>query len=471
MGAGKGLTRRVLVQGDSTIELPVVRFAPSPSGSLHIGNARTALYNYLLAKQAGGKFVLRIEDTDKERSTDESVEQILESLQWLGLKWDGVVIRQSDNSELHQEKLRKLLASGAAYWSVAAAADVKDFRKINPMRGFRGEAVAEGTPGAAIRLRVPDEGEVVIEDTIRGTTIFPNASLDDFVIARADFSPLYNFAVAVDDTSMGINHVIRGDDHLSNTSRQILIMQALDFQPPVYAHLPLINGADGKPLAKRNGAVSVQELREQGYLPSAVLNTLALLGWGFDDKTNIFTPDELIEKFSLKRVSSSPAQFDPKKLLWINKEHIRELSDADLANQVSEFLGIQDKRIAAAIPSVKEKMGTLQDFQKLAGFLLEEKIEYNEKVWRKHMAKPDVCRNLNRSRDVLAQSDSFDVVTIKKNLEDVVEELQAKPLQVLQPIRVALTGNDVSIGIFDALSLLGKEKSLQRIDAALRKLT
>src|SRR3989442_7109222 len=274
-----------------------VRFAPSPTGSLHIGGARTALYNWLLARQSGGTFVLRIEDTDRERSTPENVQQIIRALRWLGLDWDEGPYSQADRQPRHREEIDRLVGEGHAY-------------------------LEEG----AVRLRVPDEGETVVHDVIRGDVTFEHAAIDDFVIARSDGSPLYNLAVAVDDRDMGITHVVRGADHLSNTPRQILILRALGADPPIYAHLPLLHGPDGKKLSKRHGAPSVQELRDAGYLPEAVRNYIALLGWGYDEGPEFFTRDELVERFSLERVSKSPALFDEQKLRWMNGHYLRELS-------------------------------------------------------------------------------------------------------------------------------------------------
>src|SRR4051794_11901288 len=290
-----------------------VRFAPSPTGALHIGGARTALYNWLLARGQGGTFVLRIEDTDRERSTPENVAQILDALAWLELDWDEGPISQADRVGRHEEEIKRLLDDGAAYED-------------------------EG----AVRLRVPDEGATTVTDVIRGEIVFEHQAIDDFVIARSDGSPLYNLAVAVDDRDMAITHVVRGADHISNTPRQLMIMKALGAEPPVYAHLPLLHGPDGKKLSKRHGAASVQELRDVGYLPAAVRNYLALLGWGYDDSTEYFTTDELIRNFSLERVSKSPAVFDEQKLRWMNGRYLRELSTDDLVKRLEQFTGRAD---------------------------------------------------------------------------------------------------------------------------------
>src|SRR3989442_6406633 len=283
-----------------------VRFAPSPTGSLHIGGARTALYNWLLARQSGGTFVLRIEDTDRERSTPENVQQIIRALRWLGLDWDEGPYSQADRQPRHREEIDRLVGEGHAY-------------------------IDEG----AVRLRVPDEGATTVHDVIRGDVTFPHDAIDDFVIARSDGSPLYNLAVAVDDRDMGITHVVRGADHLSNTPRQLLILRALGAEPPIYAHVPLLHGPDGKKLSKRHGAASVQELRDAGYLPEAVRNYIALLGWGYDESTTFFTGSELIEAFSLERVGRSPAVFDEQKLRWMNGRYIREM-DPDRLTELLE---------------------------------------------------------------------------------------------------------------------------------------
>src|SRR3954464_6549432 len=308
-----------------------VRFAPSPTGALHIGGARTALYNWLLARGQGGTVVLRIEDTDRERSTPENVAQILDALDWLGLDYDEGPISQADRVGRHQEEIKRLVDDGHAYED-------------------------EG----AIRLRVPDEGATTVTDAIRGEIVFEHQAIDDFVIARSDGSPLYNLAVAVDDRDMGITHVIRGADHISNTPRQLMILDALGSPPPVYAHLPLLHGPDGKKLSKRHGAASVQELRDAGYLPAAVRNYLALLGWGFDETTTFFTTEELVRNFSLERVSKSPAVFDEQKLRWMNGRYLREMDAGELTSVLEQQTGRSGLRPAVEV--AQEKMQTLDDF-------------------------------------------------------------------------------------------------------------
>ena len=411
-----------------------VRFAPSPTGALHIGGARTALYNWLLARGSGGQLVLRIEDTDRERSTPENVEQILDALSWLGLDWDEGPHSQFERAPAHRAAIEALLAAGHAY-----------------------------EDDGAVRLRVPGEGEVVVRDVIRGDVTFPLGPIDDFVIARSDGSALYNLAVAVDDRDMEITHVVRGEDHLSNTPRQILILQALGEEPPAYAHLPLLHGPDGKKLSKRHGAASVQELRVSGYLPSAVRNYLALLGWGYDESTTFFTTEQLIERFTLERVSKNPAVFDEQKLAWMNANYLRGLEIDELVRMLEDRYGRDDLRAAAEIS--QEKLRTLDDFWPFAGFLFERR-EIDPAAWEKVM-KDGAADRLHRARDALAAAEPFDKDGVEVALRAVVEELGAKPKEVFQPVRVAIAGTTVSPGIFESVAVLGRDETLARIDAAL----
>src|SRR4051794_20547424 len=413
-----------------------VRFAPSPTGALHVGGARAALYNWLVARGNDGTFVLRIEDTDRERSTPENIEQILDALRWLELDWDEGPFFQSERGDRHREEIARLVDEGHAY-------------------------VDEG----AVRLRVPDEGATVVKDLIRGDITFQHKDIDDFVIARSDGSPLYNFAVAVDDHDMRITHVIRGEDHISNTPRQLMVLEALGAEPPVYAHLPLLHGPDGKKLSKRHGAASVQELRDAGYLPAAVRNYLALLGWGYDESTTFFTTDELIEHFSLERVSKNPAVFDEQKLRWMNGRYLREMSVDDLQKLLEQRLGRPIPREAVEISH--EKMQTLDDFWTLAGFLVEPQPT-DEKAWNKVM-KNGAADTLEKVREALARTEPFTPESIESSLRSVVEELGAKPGAVFQPIRVAISGSTVSPGIFESVAVLGRDETLARIDQALAR--
>jgi glutamyl-tRNA synthetase len=412
-----------------------VRFAPSPTGVLHIGGARTALYNWLLARGSGGQFVLRIEDTDRERSTPENVELILDALRWLELDWDEGPYSQWERRDEHAAAVRQLLDSGDAYED-------------------------EG----AIRFRVPDEGEITFTDAVLGEITNPYSAINDFVIQRSDGGPLYNLAVAVDDRDMGITHVVRGQDHVSNTPRQLMLLRALGAEPPAYAHIPLLHGPDGKKLSKRHGAASVQEVRDQGYLPEAIRNYIALLGWGYDESTTFMTTQELVERFALDRVSKNPAVFDEQKLRWMNGRYMRDLSVEDLHRWLEQFY---DRDIPIEIVRIsREKMQTLADFWPLAGTLVERPSDFQDKAWRQWGEKTDWPVLV---RVVSSVPEPFDAETIEFALREHVEEEGVKPKEVFQPIRVALTGATVSPGIFESLSALGRDESLSRLEKALQK--
>ena len=453
----------------SSDSVPVrVRFAPSPTGALHIGGARTALYNWLYARGRGGALVLRVEDTDRERSTPENVEQILDALRWLELDWDEGPLSQYERSDRHRERVEELLASGRAYRDSATGEDVATWKKEHGNRGYRGEPSDD--PGAAVRLRVPDEGDTVVLDEVRGEVRFPNETSDDFVIARGDGSALYNLAVAVDDGDMGITHVIRGDDHLSNTPKQLLVMEALGVDPPRYAHLPLLHGPDGKKLSKRHGAASVQELRDAGYLAAAVRNYLALLGWGTQDDTTIMGTDELIERFDLERVGRSSAIFDEQKLRWLNGRFMREMDLDDYTEVVARHVGrAPDERLRAACEIAQEKAQTLDEVWPLIGFLFEEP-EIDEKAWKKVM-KDGALPLLSEALEALRGADSFDPPELETALGRILAEREVKPAKLYQPIRVAITGTSVSPGIFESLSVLGRERSLERLERAVQRLS
>jgi glutamyl-tRNA synthetase len=457
-----------------------VRFAPSPTGSLHIGGARTALYNWLLARHEHGTFVLRIEDTDAERSTPENVAQILDALQWLELDYDEGPIMQTDRTARHQEVLGLLLDAGYAYRSNATADDVRAFKAEHGAdRGYRGGNEGVG----AVRLRVPNDGATVVHDVIRGDTRFEHVHLDDPVIARADGSVLYNFAVAIDDLDAGITIVVRGEDHLSNTPKQLLVLAAAqqlglggERPLPIYAHLPLLHGPDGKKLSKRHGAASVGELRDAGYLPEAIRNYLALLGWGAGDDETVLSTAELVERFTLERVSRNPARFDETKLRWLNGIYIRKLAPGDLAARLRGFLVNQqnvDPALLDGNPSLleqaaaisQEKIHTLADFWPLAGFFFGEPVL--DRAAAKRWLGADGIAMLREIRVDLAGVDSFDTTSVQGSLEAIVARGSAKPGAVYQPLRVAISGGTVSPGIFESVALLGKETTLRRIDAAL----
>ena len=404
-----------------------VRFAPSPTGELHVGGARTALYNWLLARREGGTLVLRIEDTDRERSTPENVEQILDALRWLELDWDEGPHSQSERQPRHREAIAQL-----------------------------------------------------VEDAIRGQVRFENRTQDDFVVARGDGTPLYNLAVAVDDAEMEITDVVRGDDHLSNTPKQLLVLEALGTDPPRYAHLPLLHSPSGGKLSKREAAASVQELRDEGYLPAAVRNYLALLGWGTEDDTTLLSTQELIERFSIDRVGRSPAVFDARKLRWMNGRYMRELPLEEYEQRLGEHLRARSEPDAAAFTGaspelrrtacgiVQDKAQTLDEAWPLIRFLFAEPAD-DPAAWRKVM-KPEVRDGLSAALDALQDADGFDPETLEAVLTEVVERSGQKPKDVYQPIRVAITGTTVSPGIFDSLAALGRERSLRRIEAAIRRL-
>ncbi len=450
-----------------------LRFAPSPTGALHIGGARTALYNWLAARHGDGQLVLRIEDTDRERSTQENWDQIIDALEWLELDWDEGPVSQVGRTAAHEAALARLLESGAAYRDSATAKDVEAWKAEHGAgSGYRGAPTEE--PGAAIRLRVPDAGETVVEDLLRGPVAFPNRSYDDFVIARGDGTVLYNFAVAVDDAEMGVTEVVRGDDHLSNTPKQLLVLEALGHEPPRYAHLPLLHGPDGKKLSKRHGAASVQELREAGYLPAAVRNYLALLGWGTDDDTTLMSTAELVERFRVEDVGKAAAIFDEKKLRWLNGRFMRELPLEQYVEAVAGWLaraGIEvpeRERLRAGCEIAQEKAQTLEEVWPLIRFLFEPPVD-DPKAWKKVM-KEDADEMLEAAAAALSPVDPFEPAAIEAALGPLLERFEVKAGKLYQPIRVAITGSSVSPGIFESLAVLGRERSLERIGAAVKRL-
>jgi glutamyl-tRNA synthetase len=438
-----------------------VRFPPSPTGALHIGNARTALYNWLLARGQGGELVLRIEDTDRERSTPENVQTIFDSLEWLGIDWDEGPIYQSANAERHAEVVERLLDSDHAYRSNAGPGEVSEFKERNPNRGFRGTEEGSG----AVRLRVPDEGVTVVRDVIRGETAFENALLDDLVIARADGTPVYHLAVVVDDADAGITHLVRGADHYSNTPKQMLIQEAMGAPAPIYGHLPLLHGPDGKKLSKRHGATSVEDLREAGYLPEAVLNYIALLGWGYDEETTFHSIPELQERFRLERVSKSPAVFDEQKLRWMNGRYLRELDIDDLTKRLETFTGRNGLHEAVAIS--QDKISTLAEFWPLAHFFFDGPAD-DPGARERVLEAPGGREALAGARAALEDlPEPWTEDSVQAALDGAAERLGVKRKQVFQPLRVAVAGTTVSPGIFETIALLGRGETLARVDHAL----
>jgi glutamyl-tRNA synthetase len=411
-----------------------VRIAPSPTGLLHIGTARTALFNWLYARHEGGEFRLRIENTDTSREVAEAFDQIQESLRWLGLDWDGEPTFQLDRMEDCRKVAEQLVADGKAYED-------------------------EG----AIRFRMPDEGVTAWDDVVRGRVEIANATIEDVVLIRSDGRPTYNFASPMEDVWDGITHVVRGDDHISNTPKQIQIIGAVGGEIPVYAHVPMIFGMDGKKLSKRHGATGVEEFRKEGYLPETMRNFLALLGWAPDGETTIMSRDELIERFDLSHVSNSPAQFDYAKLDWMNGVYLRALSADEFADALVAYLREREfdwdeACVRAAAPLVQEKITKLGDFPEFAGFLFHdvEPVDLD--------GGADV---IAAAREALAGLEPFPAVSIEAALRGVLERLALKPRQGFQPIRVAVTGSTVSPGLFESIELLGKEEALARLDAAL----
>jgi glutamyl-tRNA synthetase len=410
-----------------------VRMAPSPTGFLHIGGVRTFLFNWLFARGRGGECLLRIENTDTSREVSESVAQIERSLHWLGIEWDGETTFQLEVMDRAKEEARRLVAKGSAYED-------------------------EG----AIRIRMPDDGSTGWDDAIKGRIEVPNAELEDLVLVRSDGRPTYNFASPLEDWLDGITHVIRGDDHVSNTPKQVNVLRALGAEPPVYAHVPSVFGADGKKLSKRHGAVSVDEFRAAGYVSEALMNFLALLGWAPDGETTIMSADELIERFSLERVGSSPATFDYAKLDWMNGVYLRALEPEEYADRLVAYLREQgldwpEDHVRAAAPLVQEKIGRLGEFAGFAGFLF-------------HDVEPDPAlldaRILAAAARALEGVEPWSASEIEAALKQLCDDLGEKPRTVYLPIRVAVTGSRVSPGLYESLELLGRDVSLERLRTA-----
>jgi glutamyl-tRNA synthetase len=409
-----------------------VRMAPSPTGLLHIGNVRTALFNWLFARHEGGEFRLRIENTDVSREVAEATQQIQDSLRWLGLDWDGEVTFQLDRQQQCLEVAQQLVEEGKAYED-------------------------EG----AIRFRMPDEGVTAWEDVVRGRVEFPNEKLEDLVLVRSDGRPTYNFASPMEDLWDEITHVIRGEDHISNTPKQINLIRATGAEPPVYAHVSNVLGADGRPLSKRHGSVTVDEFRAQGYYAPALVNFLALLGWSYDDKTTIMSRDELIERFSLERVVPSPAVFDYQKLDWMNGVYLRALPPAEYADVLVAYLREQgyewdEELVRKVAPLVQDKIAKLGEFPAFAGFFFGPVEPQGE---------PRDGAVLPAAAEALASVEPFETEQIEAALRALAERLGLKPREAFQPIRLALTGSKVSPGLFESLEVLGKEESLARLGA------
>ena len=460
-----------------------VRFAPSPTGYLHIGGARTALFNYLLAQQQHGTFVLRIEDTDVARSTQESVDAILNAMDWLGLSCDEGPYYQSERFDLYKEKVQKLLDEGKAYRCYCTAEELDAKRELAMKEGRKPKY--DGTcrhrndsPDLpyVVRFKLPeDRDEVTFPDQIKGPISFRTEELDDLIIQRTDGTPTYNLVVVIDDAEMGINLVIRGDDHINNTPRQILLYEALGYEVPQFAHVPMILGSDKKRLSKRHGATSVMAYQELGYLPEALVNYLVRLGWSMGDE-EIFSMDELIEKFSLVNVGRSAGVFNPEKLLWLNSHYIKSGDPQRLALLLDPFLkgkGIDSSQgpdLVAVVKSLQERASTLVEMADAALFYYVDTVEYEEKARNKFL-KPEnkglfqiISRELN-------QCEEFTEESLEKAFVTMMEQTELKFGKIAQPIRVALTGGTASPSIYEVLQVLGKEEALSRISQALDTLS
>lgn len=456
------------------------RFAPSPTGNLHIGGARTALFAYLYAKQQRGTFILRIDDTDRQRSTQEYHDEILESLRWLNLNWDEGPYYQSQRSELYQTAAERLLREGKAYRCFCSPEEVEAKRKAAMEAGKK--PAYDGTcrnytplPGDtrpfALRFKGPKEGETVVDDIIKGRVVFQNQELDDLILVRSDGTPVYNFCSVFDDSDLRITHIVRGDDHLTNTPRQILLFQALGADLPRFAHLPLILGNDRAPLSKRHGATAVRAYKEQGYLPEALVNFLARLGWASGDQ-EIFSHEELIEKFRLEDVGKSAGVFNAEKLQWLNAHYLKERSALQLAREAKPYIAQQhypvpsdDEWLAKAVATLQPRAKTIVELVTMAHIYLSDDIAFDPKAANKFLT-PATLPMLGKLRERLIQT-PWSEHELEKTFTTVMEEQQVKLGQIAQPLRVALTGGTASPGIFEMLTVLGKERTLSRIDRVL----
>jgi len=453
------------------------RFAPSPTGYLHIGGARTALFNWLYTRHYNGEFVLRIEDTDQQRSTEESTKAILDAMTWLGLTWDEGPYFQAQRVDLHREMVQKLLKEGRAYYCTCTPEDLEEKRKNALAAGkkpkYDGTCRDKGlkkTPGSVVRFRTEQTGSTIVEDIIKGNIVFNNEELDDLIIERGDGYPTYNFAVVIDDALMNITHVIRGDDHVNNTPRQILLYKALGFDVPRFAHVPMILGSDKTRLSKRHGATSVMAYKEMGYLPEALVNYLVRLGWAHGDQ-EIFSKEELITLFDLDAVGKSPAVFNPEKLLWLNAHYIKEAAfdrligemksiwPADYDASDSVFTG---KVIADLQPRVK----TLQELSQMADFYFTEDIRYDEQAAEKFLT-PEISGHLKALISKIKAVQNFSKENIEEFLKNFIQEQNIKFKIIAQPLRVALTGKTISPGIDELMVTLGKDRVIKKIQNAI----
>ncbi len=455
----------------------VTRFPPSPSGYLHIGGARTALFNWLYAKKTKGKFVLRIEDTDAARSTKESVDAILESLEWLGMDWDEGPYFQAERSGIHNEYIEKMVYSGHAYYCSCTPEEVDAMREEAKANGqkpmYNGKCRnldLKKADNTVVRLKTPDTGVTIVEDVVKGNTAFQNAEIDDFIIQRSDGSAMYNLAVVIDDLTMGINTIVRGDDHLVNTPKQMMIYQALGADMPVFGHVPMVLGSDKSRLSKRHGAMSVGEYQKMGFLPDAMINYLVRLGWSHGDQ-EFFEREDLIEKFDLEHLGRSASMFDTDKLLALNSKHIQKKSPPELADHLLyhlKELGIDtqnDEFTCGIIETLQPRAKTLVEMAEAAVFYYKEKIEFDEKAAKKFLTT-DSLEVLKLSVDGIDAIEMYTQENLETLFKQIMENTGLKFGKIAQPLRVAVTGTTVSPGIFEMLLALGKDKTIQRLQSA-----
>jgi len=477
-----------------------VRFAPSPTGYLHIGGARTALFNWLFARHNNGTFILRIEDTDRSRLKEDSVEQIISSLKWLGLDWDeGPEVGgdygpyfQSQRLEIYKKELQRLLDEGKAYYCYCTQDELEQKRKQAMKEGIaprydgrcrnlteeeQQRLRAEGRK-PVIRIKAPYEGTTVVDDIIRGTVVFDNTTLDDFIICKSDGMPTYNFVCVVDDHAMKISHVIRAEEHLSNTPKQLLVYEALGYNPPVFAHVPMILAPDRSKLSKRHGATSVEEFREQGYLPEAIVNYLVLLGWSPEGDQEIISLEECIRQFDLSRVSKNAAIYDTKKLTWLNGNYIRSKNIDRLLELVLPFMqqqGLVGDKITAderdylkrVLSTVRDRTRTLLELADACSYFLKDDFEYDSAGINKYFMKEGVAELLEKGRNALETVESFDAASVEAAYRTLIDELGIKGAAIIHPTRLAISGRTVGPSLFDIMELLGKERTLARMERAI----
>ncbi|MCF8030392.1 MAG: glutamate--tRNA ligase [Desulfohalobiaceae bacterium] len=460
----------------------VTRFPPSPTGNLHIGGARTALFNWLLARSMGGRFVLRLEDTDVDRSSREMTHSILEAMRWLGLDWDEGPFYQSQRFDLYQRFIDHLLDKGRAYYCSCTPQEVEQMREEAREKGekpkYNGrcrERNLDPGPERVVRFKSPLEGETAFKDVLKGDVAVDNRELDDFVLRRADGTPTYNLAVVVDDVEMGITHILRGDDHLSNTPKQVLLYRALETELPVFGHVPMIMGPDKKRLSKRHGAMSVLEYRRQGFLPEAMTNYLVRLGWSYGDQ-EIFSQAELREKFSLRNLSKSACVFDPDKLLWVNSQHIKANSPQELAPLLQDFLQANDLPcpdtgyLIQLIPLLQPRAKTMQEMADWAVPFVraDQDLVYDPELLDKFLTA-EIAYYLRQLLNILRDAPGFDKDSLEACIGDFLQEQGIRFKKLAQPIRVALTASKASPGLFESMEILGQKSVLARLERALQQ--